>query len=352
MPGQAKALVEGLRREGIPAVPIATNLLGSALAQRLDRIRFVRTFLRGPVFLTRLLRHAPNVDVLHVNTCSGLYFFLFGTTSILLGRLLGKRTVLHYHSGAAREFLSTWGWAAAPTIRLANAVIVPSAFLEQVFESFGWRTIVVPNICELDRYMFRQRVAAPRLIVARHLEKTYNVACTLRAFAKIRKAHGDATLVVLGGGPEESSLRALAGSLGIADAVTFTGYVDNARVPEYFDRASIFVNTSNTDNMPISILEAFAAGLPVVSTRAGGIPVLVEHDRTGLLVPLDDDDALAAQVQRLLIEPGLAERLTTAARQVAEAFAWKRIFPMLAGQYAPLAFTEEPPSASGERVAI
>jgi glycosyltransferase involved in cell wall biosynthesis len=139
--------------------------------------------------------------------------------------------------------------------------------------------------------------------------------------------------VVLGGGPEEAQLKALATELKIAEAVTFTGYVDNRELPRYLSESTVFVNASNVDNMPISILEAFAAGLPVVSTEAGGIPHLVAHGISGLLVPLNDHGALAAAVGNVIEDPALAERLARAGRAAAEDFAWESVFPRLMAVY-------------------
>jgi glycosyltransferase involved in cell wall biosynthesis len=334
MPGQAEALVRNLSAEGHPALRIRTNLGTSRLALWLDGIRGLRTLVRGPVFLARLIRDVVRVDVLHVNTCSGLYFFLFAMPALLLGSLFRRRTVLHYHSGAAEQFLAAWPRTIRWVLGFADIIIVPSEFLRGVFAAAGLEAFVVPNICDLGRYPFRPRFdAVPRVIVARHLEKNYNVACSLRAFALVRERHPEATLVVLGGGPEEAMLKALAEELGMADAVTFTGYVDNANVPAYFERSTIFLNSSNVDNMPISILEAFAAGLPVVSTNAGGIPVLVDQGRSGLLAQREDHAGLAAAILLIAESPALAARLADEGYRAAQRFAWENIFPELLRVY-------------------
>jgi glycosyltransferase involved in cell wall biosynthesis len=93
------------------------------------------------------------------------------------------------------------------------------------------------------------------------------------------------------------------------------------------DQGDIFLNTTNVDNTPISVLEAMACGLCVVSTNAGGIPYLLEHERDALLVPPDDAQAMARAVHRILTEPGLAESLSENARRKVEQFDWCAVLP-------------------------
>jgi len=96
-------------------------------------------------------------------------------------------------------------------------------------------------------------------------------------------------------------------------------------MPALCDAADVYLNASNVDNMPLSILEAFAAGLPVVTTDAGGIPYIVEHERTGLLVPMNDCEALAAQALRLLEDAEFALRLARGARAECDKYRWAAV---------------------------
>jgi glycosyltransferase involved in cell wall biosynthesis len=335
MPGQAEALVEGLRREGLRALRIPTNLGGGPLAQRLDRLRGIRTLLRVPVFLLRLAAALPAVDVLHVASGSGVSFFVFAVPAILAGRLSGRRVVFHYHSGAAESFLRRWRRVAPRVMACAHDVLVPSPFLVPVLARHGLAAHVLPNVCDLSRFEFVPRTRfGPQFLISRHLDPIYNVGCTIRAFALVRARHADAQLEVLGGGSEEARLRALAAELGVADSVRFHGYVDHARVPAFYRQASIFVNSSNVDNAPLAILEAFASGLPVVTTAAGGIPVMVDDGRTGLLVPLNDHRALAAAMIEMVENPAKAARLAKTGRAVVERHAWPSVFEQLIRTYA------------------
>jgi glycosyltransferase involved in cell wall biosynthesis len=125
-----------------------------------------------------------------------------------------------------------------------------------------------------------------------------------------------------------ATTQAYARDRGIAARVTFTGGIPKADVPRQFDRADIFLNTATIDNAPVSVMEAMAAGLCIVSTDTGGLPHLLTHDHDALLVPPGDAEAMAAAVRRLVGEPGLAERLSRNARATAEKHAWDRVLPL------------------------
>jgi len=147
------------------------------------------------------------------------------------------------------------------------------------------------------------------------------VACVLRAFARIQARWPDASLTLVGSGTQEHALRALVEELKLRH-VTFTGRVAPADIARYYDAADIYLQTPSIDNMPLSVLEAFASGMPVVSTRVGGVPSILTDGVHGLLAPDDDAAAVAAQVMRLLDDPGYARRLAAAARESCAPYAW------------------------------
>ena len=161
--------------------------------------------------------------------------------------------------------------------------------------------------------------------MTRNLEEIYDVATAIRAFSIIQATYPGARLTVAGTGPELTSLQALVSTLNLADTVIFSGGIENARMPALYASADCLLNSSTVDNMPIAILEAFASGVPVVSTRAGGIPDLVMHEVTGLLVSVGDDQAMAREVLRVLDHPKLAHDLRQAGLQEAQKYAWPQV---------------------------
>jgi glycosyltransferase involved in cell wall biosynthesis len=152
----------------------------------------------------------------------------------------------------------------------------------------------------------------------------------VETLAELRRDVPDAVLTMIGPDKGDGSLNraeAAAGRLKLHDAVTFEGRVDKPRVPERLAEADIFLNTSRVDNLPVSVLEAMASGLCIVSTRVGGIPDLLEHERDALLVPPGDAPAMAAAARRILHEPGLAARLSRNAQRKAAAYDWSAVLP-------------------------
>jgi glycosyltransferase involved in cell wall biosynthesis len=130
-----------------------------------------------------------------------------------------------------------------------------------------------------------------------------------------------------GDGSFEKTMEA-ANLLGVKDRIEFPGLVPKNDVPHWLNKGDIFLNTTNVDNTPVSVIEAMACGLCIVSTNVGGIPYLLEDGVDALLVPPEDPEAMANAVKRILTDPQLAASLSANARKKAEAFSWEKVLPM------------------------
>lgn len=306
-----------------------------ALPPALERLRGIRAALRLLPYALRLWRVAGRVQLFHIMANSGWSWHLFAAPAIWIGWLRRVRVVVNYRGGEADAFLSSTGRLVGFSLRRADALVVPSVFLARVFGRHGFMPHVVPNIVDLERFTPARPSAAPAptLLVARNLEPLYDNASALRAFALVKRACPGAVLLLAGCGPQREALLALAQELGVADAVHLTGRVENAAMPELYRCADIVLNPSLADNMPISILEALACGVPVVSTNVGGIPDLLEHGVTGVLVAPGDPQALAAAVLALLRDPARAAAMRAAGLELAQRLCWPRIAPRLEALY-------------------
>jgi glycosyltransferase involved in cell wall biosynthesis len=333
MPEQAEALAQGLVGQGIPVCRLATNIAGRTMSRWVDSLRVVRALVRWLVFLARLGMGISRCHVLHIFSCSGLSFFLFTLPPLLLGHVLGKRVIVHYHGGGAATFFGRMPWL-IPVLKCADVVLVPSQFLLRIFRNMGVSCRIIPNVLDLRKFPRKSSTALkPDFIVARHLEPDYNVEAVLRGFAIVHNHHAQARLLILGTGRQEAELKRLAEDLGVSGAVRFLGYIENNKIGSIYAQCSIFLNMSRVDNLPVSILEAWAVGLPVITSAAGGIPDLVEHGRSGLLVDLDDHEDLARRIFQLLETPGMAERLVANGREEVQRYTWPLIFQQLSDVY-------------------
>jgi glycosyltransferase involved in cell wall biosynthesis len=147
----------------------------------------------------------------------------------------------------------------------------------------------------------------------------------LRAFALVRDAVPGARLTAAGSGPEQAALKALCTELCIAESVEFCGRLDRDQMAALYRSATVAINPSRVDNMPNSVLEAMASGIPVVSTNAGGVPFVLHDGTTGLLVGIGDHVALAHAVLRIVGDRQLAARLRDAALADVQQYAWPRV---------------------------
>ncbi|MGK5055410.1 glycosyltransferase [Janthinobacterium sp. LB2P49] len=345
MANQTQQLARLLREDGAQVQLLAVN--GPHLPPWLARIRYLRAALRLPVHLWRLWRTANTVDLFHIMANSGWSWHLQAAPALWIASLKGKPALLNYRGGEAAAFLARSPRLVAFSLRRASAIVVPSAYLAGIFEQYGHTTHIVPNVVDLQRFTPDTSAAPPSadgpcILVARHLESLYDNASAVRAFALVRQSYPTARLVLAGGGPQRAALARLARSLGVLDSVRFAGPVDNAAMPALYLASDIVLNPSLADNMPNSVLEALACGVPVVSTNVGGIPALLQDGVTALLVPPGDPAAMAHAIVALLRAPPRAQALVDAGLAHAATFGWPGIAPRLAAHYRRIRATPRP----------
>lgn len=295
-----------------------------AVLRRLADIKFVRTILTQLIYWPTLLIRLRHADVVHVFSASYLSFLLAPMPATLIARLLKKPVVINYRSGEAPDHLKRSRIARSVLSRV-SANVVPSAFLHEVFARFNLPAEIIPNIVDLELFAFRDRPTfRPRILCTRNLEPLYNVACTIRAFEIVQARYPDASLTLVGAGSQGEALRQEVAARGIRN-VSFVGAVPPAEMWRYYADADIYLQTPDIDNMPTSVLEAFASGCAVVSTSAGGVPTILTDGVHGYLVPCDDARAAADRVIRLIDNPELARQLATQARETCEAYRWSSV---------------------------
>lgn len=289
----------------------------------LRRIKYVRTAVNLALYFPLLIARAVRADILHVFTASYWSYALWAMPAILVGRALGKKVILNYRDGRCEDHLRCWR-SALPTMRLAHAIVTPSDFLVDVFARFGLQAQSIVNSIDERRFRWRDRAPPrPSLMTSRSLEPLYNVPCVLRAFRRIQERYPDATLTIAHDGPLRAQLEAEVRLLDLRH-VRFVGEVSQDEIAEIYDSADIYVMTPDVDNMPGTLLECMASGLPIVATRAGGISHVVHDGETALLADLDDDAGVAEACFRLLEDAQLASRLAVNGREAVKEYAPER----------------------------
>jgi len=258
--------------------------------------------------------------------------------AIWFSRVLGRKMIVNYRDGRAESHLANWPSAVA-TLKRADTIVVPSRYLVEVFDKFGVKAEVVPNVIDPRAFRHRERrVVRPEFLTNRGLEPLYNVDCLLHAFQIIQGRYPQAHFVVGNDGPLRSKLEHLASELRLGNII-FTGAVSQSRMTEMYAAADIYVMSPVIDNMPGTVLECFASGLPLVSTAAGGVPHVAEHDRNALLTTPGSPQEIADACFRLLEEPGLAFRLAEQGyRDCVHRYSvdsvrqqWRQVYQRLAG---------------------
>lgn len=337
MANQTLQLAKLLRAEGAQVEVIQVNRPYSPAW--IGRLKGLRALFRLVPYLISLWRASSRVDLFHVMANSGWSWHLFAAPAIWIAKITGTPIVVNYRGGEAGEFFDKAFSVVKPSLDRVDAIVVPSGFLESVFQNRGYAPLIVPNIIDLSRFSIEKNKAAglapdfPNILVARNLEPIYDNATVLRAFQIVRSTLPAARLIIAGSGPERQMLESLSVELGVSEAVSFTGRVENENMASLYYSATLMVNPSLADNMPISVLEALASGVPVVSTNVGGVPYLVEHDKTALLFPPQDPAAMAEAILAVLTNPEKANRMKVAGVELASQFIWPKVSVRLLDVY-------------------
>jgi glycosyltransferase involved in cell wall biosynthesis len=334
---QADLLLHNLRAEGVDAKLLPINPVPWGPLNYLTRVKYIRTLIVSIFYVASLLFRVWRYDVIHIFSASYFSFILAPTPALLIAKLYRKKTILNYRSGEAEDHFTRWGKSIFWIIRLADKIIVPSGYLVEVFGRFGFHAESIFNISDFDAFQYRERrVVTPHILVARNLEPLYDIETSIRAYAVIKSKYSAATLTITGYGSDERRLKSLVRDLNIQD-VTFTGRVERTQMPTLFHQADIFLNSSVIDNMPVALIEAFYAGLPVVTTDAGGIPYIVRDRENGLLAPMRDVDALAAALGEAIDNADLRQKIIEGGLAFAQECSWQRVKWQWAKAYRELA---------------
>lgn len=283
--------------------------------------------LRALEMLGTFFRVQHRSSLVILDTYSTLNFY-YAWGFALLCRISRKPYLCYLHGGNLPARLAGSPRMSCALFGYALANVAPSGYLKTALEQAGFNAICIPNFIRIEHYPFVQRSRLrPNLLWVRAFERTYHPEMSIRVFAAIQKTYPEAQLCMVGPDKDGSMERCklLVARLGLVQQVQFPGQLTKAKWIELSADYDIFLSTPHFDNTPVSVVEAMALGLPVVSTGVGGMPYLIEHGKDGLLSPDADEPAMIGHLRQLLTDSDLAGSLSRNARKKAENFDWKMV---------------------------
>ncbi|MBE0424323.1 MAG: glycosyltransferase family 4 protein [Lutibacter sp.] len=269
-----------------------------------------------------IIKHRKTTDVVLIDTFSTSNFYYALITS-QLARLLSLKYIPILHGGNLPKRLKHSEHFSSLIFKYAEINVSPSLYLIREFQKYYYETVYIPNSIPIAEIPFKLRTnLEPKLLWVRAFDEIYNPFMAIKVLYLLKKNYKNASLCMVGPDKDGSlnQTKELAKQLGVANSVTFTGVLPKEQWHQMSGSYDVFINTTNIDNMPVSIIEAMALGLPIVSTNAGGLPYLIENGVDGLLIPVKDERKMAEAIETLLSNAEKAGKMSKNAREKAEKF--------------------------------
>lgn len=253
--------------------------------------------------LCKMFMSAGHFKILHIHA-SSYWGFLPVFYGLLSKKIRGGKIVLTYHGGMFKDFYKRYKFLIKSLLIQIDYINVPTKFLGNEFKKNGFEEVTQISTVVSRKFMnsamsFERENIKPVFIVTRSFEPIYNILMAVKAFEIILKKYPYAKLLLLGDGSEKESIKEYVNLEKIRN-VKFIGQINHRNIVKYYLFSSIYLNPTNEDNSPASILEAYASGLSVVSTNVGGLPYIIEEGKTGYLVSRNDFNTMALKSIKLL----------------------------------------------------
>jgi len=268
-----------------------------------------------------------NVDYILIDTYSTNNFY-FALLAGGFAKFFGIKYFTYLHGGNLPYRLKTSPRLCAKLFNNSQMNLAPSGYLLEAFRSKGYKVEFIPNNIDINVYPYKERnEVKPNLLFVRSFSEVYNPYLAINAFSKIKSKYPDAKMCMVGPDKDGTLVKVkdLTKNLGLTESIEFTGKlskVDWIKKSEDFD---IFINPTNFDNQPVSIIEAMALGMPIVSTNVGGLPYLIDNEEDGLLVNPGEVQTFANAIERIIKNKDLACSLSKNSRNKAQEYDWNNV---------------------------
>ncbi|WP_299334694.1 glycosyltransferase family 4 protein [uncultured Psychroserpens sp.] len=273
-----------------------------------------------------LLRRVRKVDVVIIDTYS-THNFYFALIISQLCRLFRRDYIPSLNGGNLPARLKKHPKMCGLIFNHAKCSVSPSLYLKNSFKNYGYDNVkYIPNTLKIENYqVYPKSYEAPKLLWVRSFSKIYNPKLAIHVFAKLKTLYPEAELCMVGPDSDGTlkQIEDLVKSLKLN--VKLTGKLSKTEWIRLSKAYNIFINTTNFDNTPVSVIEAMALGLPVVSTNVGGMPFLISNDDAGILVQPNNQDEMIEAIVQLLNDKAKREKIIKNARAQVEQFDWENV---------------------------
>lgn len=279
--------------------------------------------LRLSEMILRTIQYRNKVEYVLIDTYS-TYNFWYAFIVSQLCRLFSLKYIPKLHGGDLPNRLEKSPILSRMIFKYAYINIAPSDYLLEAFKNRGYADLIcIPNTIEIQNYTFNARnICNPNLLWVRSLSEIYNPEMALKVMFEVKKDFPNTKLCMVGPDKDgnKRKLKQMAKQLELD--VVFTGKLSKSKWIKLSEQYDIFLNTTHYDNTPISVIEAIALGLPVISTNVGGIPYLLKDRETALLVDDNDVDGMVASIRELISDEDLKDKLVMNALNLVQQFDW------------------------------
>ena len=272
------------------------------------------------------IQNRNRVDLVLIDTYSTQNFY-YAILTGLLCRFFKLPYIPILHGGNLPNRLKKSKSLSNTLFKKALTNVAPSKYMMQQFQEAGIHNITyIPNAIEIENYSFKHReTIIPKLLWVRSFSEIYNPLLALEVLEILKKNGVEASLCMVGPDKDGSLQRCKKTADELKLPVRFTGMLPKKEWISLSKEYDIFINTTNFDNMPVSVMEAMALGMPVVSTNVGGLPFLIENEVDGILVPPNNTEAFVKAIEDLCTNNLKAQILAKNARHKMEKFDWQKI---------------------------
>ncbi len=312
LPINKRILIVGLFAKSAKQVPTQALVLAGAMQKRgvelITTSRYINKWKRLLDIVFTMFTKASGYDVAIIQFYSG-NSFIWQYIAAYIALLLNKKIVMTVHGGNVPVKLnSSIGNRYKKLLKKADLITVPSAFMQQELKKHDTASLLIENIIELSDYQFREKNnVRPSILWMRAFSDIYNPLMAVHVVNRLKVNYPDVKMVMAG--PDLGMLsvtKELCTKLGLEKNIDFAGFINNQQKNQLADDCDIYISTNRVDNAPVSFLEMWAMGIPVVSTAVGGVPYLLQHGVTGMIAKDDDVQSMVEAIVSLVENPALS----------------------------------------------